>query len=686
VELDLEYAAPRFRQFLAKLPAGRYVIEYTDSTHLSDGQWEPLLTVEVESMDAAPAGLTQELMHPYYVVRFAKPVPVAAPEPSADVPPTKSGEKAAGNEASRASKKAAPESKRQEDLARKERVLKDQLGQCLARGGLLRPEFAPQEAADLLRLSREQALIFLPDTNALFNGTLHWLTQALRRSQIWIQPVAISLAQVQQRDAKLKSLVGSPGQANYRQALGSRTFVNATLGLLERLGKRYQVLEVTPELLRYMQPASRQGSDPDQGDVLEDRLLLEAIHVAWRSTRSRAERRVVTSDVLFARVLHAEGLSPLFLLPPSLPDEPVPCMRFEPLSQRFEGAPLPHLLWDMAHTFGTVRLRREEGEEVAQLSTYWPRKGFQDWTAERLKVRMQAKEPIPAPVPATAAPEHRFSNAPVPEVSLVTVLNLGGKLIRGPGTLEELAERFKERLGESTLRNAAEVLLRAGLATFGDGRLVATAALRHLEDALDDSVSDKIWSVDFVDGVLMNCWVDEYKGFEPYMRLCHMLNERGSLPLRDPASDLRAFLGNPSSRAYERLVRYPVYLAQAYTDGAVIRNGSYSPGLDQLAKEFQEVFPFDAEDGLAPVSKLKRALCRRLSVSPWKLQILLVECAEAGLLNDYVFEPAAAPQLEPPGDMVLRGTLDTLVEVPVYWDHIVVNGRPVFTIRRRAQP
>jgi hypothetical protein len=225
--MDLSYADPKLREHVARLTSGRYRVDYTDSTHMPDGQWRSLLDIWLEARRPRQG---EDLTSPYYTV-----------SPSLDTP-------VGGGKLT--SKPGASEPQQGGEGDREKRALRDQLGQSLVRCGLLRPDIGDQEAVDLLNLSRARAVILMPDTNSLINGTMHWLARALGRTQLWVQPVSISLTQVQNRDAHLKSLVGKAKGSNLSQALRSRAFVNASLGLMERLGDRYQVLEVAPELLR----------------------------------------------------------------------------------------------------------------------------------------------------------------------------------------------------------------------------------------------------------------------------------------------------------------------------------------------------------------------------------------------------------------------------------------------------
>ncbi len=222
-------------------------IEYSDSTHCAQGSWTRLARVPFQYPDPPLVG--SENAHGYYSISVA--------------------------------------------LEKKSHILEDTLAQVLLRCGILRPQFTRQTLNDLFSLAQSRAVVLVPDTNALSTGTLSWLLKILPDTHVWLLPVVISLIQVQQRHAQLKNLLNEKNRhkpGNIAVALRSRQMVNASLSLLERQRERYQILEVDPQLLRYVRPGGSAAGDHDQSDILEDRLLMEAIHAAIRATRSRAEK------------------------------------------------------------------------------------------------------------------------------------------------------------------------------------------------------------------------------------------------------------------------------------------------------------------------------------------------------------------------------------------------------------
>jgi len=165
-------------------------------------------------------------------------------------------------------------------------------------------------------------------------------------------------------------------------------------------------------------------------------------------------------------MLHAEAIPSLFLQAPILKGGQVfPSIRYEPLAQEFQGAPLSHLLWDLAHSLSSVRLCSAESVELVRLDTYWPEKTAQDWVSEALVVNFLES----ARIEEASVDDQRevgiFSKASVPEASLLQVLRVAGAILNGASDFESLFMFFadEDRPSKPVSRMALEVLLRAGM-------------------------------------------------------------------------------------------------------------------------------------------------------------------------------------------------------------------------------
>lgn len=393
----------RTQALLSSLPAGQYNLEYHDATHLSADDWVRLALVDVRAT-SVPNGedLTERLDQFYTLSAALGDLPE---KPKAGAAPKNKGEGAQDPVA---------------DYERRVRTVLDAMSLALARLGLITPEADETLLQAVAALNEEDGVVLIPDTNALHNGAMHWLLKILRTPAVWVLPLVASMTTVQTRDASLKGMLSKFRFANVKQALRSRGLVNGTLGLIERNRGRMQVVEIDPSLLRYQKMASGNGSDPDQSDVLEDRLIIEGIHGILRSMRSRTARRVVTSDVNIARVLAAEGVDTLFVPTIALGSRVIECLRYDPLMRGFAGAPIDALLWEFAHAFGAVRLARG-GVPIARADCYWAGKSPADWKAERLICDFSGVAPVSVSADADGSVEVGGDTQPIPADTVVAM-------------------------------------------------------------------------------------------------------------------------------------------------------------------------------------------------------------------------------------------------------------------------
>ncbi|APH72978.1 hypothetical protein BSQ44_17600 [Aquibium oceanicum] len=527
-------------------------------------------------------------------------------------------------------------------------------------------------------------------------------------------PFVMSLTQMQAREATLKSLARSGKDGNLAQALRSRALVNAGLSFLERNQHRYQVLELDPSLLRYLRAAGKGGLDQDEGDVLEDRLLIEGVHTVLRSTRTRAKQLVVTSDVLLSRVLGAEGIPNICLPTPKLQEKEIPSFRYDAWAGTFMGTSIRGLLWDLTHAFGTVRMQSSRKVSLS-LSCYWPGKQPQDWVAECLDVRNLDDAATPAkkagsapPQPAQTAkrkgakakdanpvismpveaverpdgatsPEEEpgtdafsrvFSNAAIPQSSLPLALRIAGALYAsGKLTFAELMEKLPavSRPNEGNVRRSLEVIRRAKLVDFDGKTIVSRAELDDVEGCLQRADLDRVSK--------------QFQNFEPYRVILGHLQENGELTREHVRGILTAALGaEVAQEASIRLVRYHVLLGQCWSDGAVWRDGSRRPDAPGFLQAFETAYESAARDNIAQVSEFLPIICRGVLISPWAVSRSLQEHARV-LSEKFAFGYAVGGK--PTGvDAVISGSLLELEEVPVPMDRFEIGGRPVFTIER----
>jgi hypothetical protein len=666
------------------LTSGRHVISYSDSTHTQKDEWLNILEVDVQQ---PPHGRIFDEAERFYQVRhLVDTIPAKKTDPT---------------------------------------QLKDLLGLSLTRLGLLEPELPGDLFEQVRSLHDESGIVLIPDSNSLYNGSLHWLLHVLRKSTVWILPFVVSLTQIQERDARLKGMVNKHKQDNARQALRLRATINASLGLLQRHKSRYQVLELDPTLLRYLRMTS---SADGEGNILEDRLLIEGVHAVLRATRTRAKQLVVTSDVLMARVLEAEGINHLYLPSPKIVDDPIRCVRYNALAQTFSGAPLRLLLWDLAHCLASVRLVRQDDGSGFTLSAYWPGKTPEDWRRERLGVEfyqgsfgggpkagapdkhesdptsrggqsvseVSSSSAVETPTEeggrASADQRHRTiaeiggrakarldrhktakspasGDAYLPRASLVQVLRVGGALRRlRQANLSSVVANIGEadRPTPEIARRALQILERVGAALHEGSEYLATSILDLMNEHLSNENLDALSQL--------------FLRFPPYALVQNVLHDRGDLERSQIEPLLReAAKGDLNTDAAARFPRFHVLLGQAWTDGEVTVDGSSRPDDATFEAAFRAAFGQLHRDGLAKVSELLPALCSSLRMSPWAAGRRIEDLVISGRLVRFAFQPAAGrkPIVR---DKVVSGELDSVTEVAVPVDRLLIAGRPIFTV------
>lgn len=265
-----------------------------------------------------------------------------------------------------------------------------------------------------------------------------------------------------------------------------------------------------------------------------------------------------------------------------------------------------------------------------------------------------------------------FSRAPLPEVSLASILRLAGALAAGgAGPLSSVGTRVSAAtpLGRDPLRMAAEVLVRSGLASVSpDGQLSPSPLLMGLDQALQQEDLDGASRV--------------FCAYRPYAIVLAVLYEAGSIDRNEAHTVLRERVGGGSREAIARLLRFPVYLGQAWTDGGVIRDGSARSSEDEVVNTFVTSFAYVGREGLASVEELLVAICRALRSAPWFIARRIGDALARGRLSEFVFQAAAGRPIRRI-DEIVRGSLVAIRLEPVPIDRLHIAGKPVFSVSRR---
>lgn len=635
ISLDGFRALPSYRQLTGKLS-----LEYSDMSHLSKDEWCKFLEIHLER---APSGSTFSEAEQTFEISVAL-----------------------AEKISKHSQHAY--------------ALKDLIKLALTRLGILEPLCYPELLRNLSELVEADGIMLVPDTNVLNNGGMHWLLQLFSRSTVWILPFVLSLTQVQEKDAKLKNLFNNAkgekeGQKNAKDALRSRAMINSSLGLLQRNKSRYQVLELDPTLLRYHRSTGKDG----EGDVLEDRLLIEGIHAILRATRTRAAQRVVTSDVMMARILEAEGVPCLYIPSADLPPSPIPNINYRPMAKAFVGASLADLLWELTHALGSVRIKQGV-DTVLMLEAYWPQKNPEEWRNEKLVVSIFDKQLIRvdeaktspaikdgAIMAAADKGDTVLSNAFLPQSSFSQLMRVASYVPKtGITSIESLIQEYGD-IDKGNARRSLEILRRLSIIKSQGADLSSAENMSLVERLLAAQELDRLSEL--------------FATFSPYTILMENLREHGDLA----KSNIEDILRNASDRdvgkeSSVRLAKYPILLGQAWTAKVgFISDGSNRPSNEVFLEAFDKSFQAASHDSLAKVQDVLLSLCLELRMSPWAAKRQWQAIAARDGLKKYVMQPAAG-QKPIAADKVAGGSLREPAEVPVYVDRIELGERPVFTI------
>lgn len=648
-----------FNRLLRNLESGEYFIDYHDSTHLEHEEWVQLLSIKTRGLEGV-SELTEADLR--YEATDGGPSFVAKPDIQ-----------------------AVHHSK---DLSPYVSLLRDQLSQCFVRAGMLRPIGSRQSQREIFDLHRERSVLLIPDTNALGNGSIHWLSSVFSNINLNLVPIAISLHQIQEKDRKLKSLLEKDKVTlgSLKTALRCRALVNNAFSLLHYFRGNYEILEVPPELLRYVRPSSGKTGEQDETDVLEDRLLIESIHRIIKKTRSKCKKLVVTADVTLSRVLHAEAIPFLSLLVPILePDKEILCFNFDPISRRYSGCTLPRLLWLLLQVFSEIRLRRASGETIAKLALYWPSKTADDWTNQRFQLvateserrttsnHLNSAQDVDSFKPLAKAEntpankeEGHFSGLASPQISLLPIIQLASVLPTKEISSTDFFDMCFRTLNfsESQTKNAGEVLIQTKLLSLWRGKLMQTELLEEFAIIVNNNDLDRL-----------DKFFDQY--YEPYKLLRQHLIENGSLP-EELSSKIQRQWSKSSKFAYRNLRPFFLYLGQASLERNLLKDGTNRPSDNVFVSKVLELLQYK---DLLPVSDLIQSITTELNMSPWSAKIQLEKVICNSELNQFRFDAATQPK-SLYSNKILTGPFSSPELKPVSISSIEVGGKPIFTVAR----
>jgi hypothetical protein len=269
----------------------------------------------------------------------------------------------------------------------------------------------------------------------------------------------------------------------------------------------------------------------------------------------------------------------------------------------------------------------------------------------------------------TITGEEKFSTAVLLEVAFPQVLKVANALAEEGGTLSEIRDRIHNQApSEEIVLLCEEMLLRAGFAALEEQKVLPTPALGKLLSALESFCLDEASAL--------------WETYKPYQLVCETLKERGRVKLSASLPLLVKRLGRrPSREASDRLWRIPVYLAQAWTLGGELRDGSNRPDRKLIMDELLTLFRRLAKDGLCLLSDILPELCGNLRISPWAAGREIQSLVEDGSLSEVSFQPSAGKKIAT-RDQVVYSKDGEIKTASVALDRLEIGGRPVFALVR----
>ena len=346
---------------------GIWIIEYHDGTHLSEGTYLCLGKIEIE--ECTLDGNCFFRFYPCSSEHLEKLI----------------------------SKKWKDElnCKQVKDQAKKavETIL-GQLRESAFRLGLLKPYFEIENCKFITE--RKFATVVL-DTNALRNGAARHLQEQFPKARIWIIIPTVTLMEIGEKAATIKSRVNSDPKPNNSALIRSRPQVTIAPQAVKWIRENFptETLELAPELLRAFRGYETRGNDPYKEPdriSINDRLILEGIKDLRRQRNLSEGVYLMSGDKDMSRLARLEGIQTIY---PNMPDIQgvsggIYSIRYSVESTTYVACSIHHFLWDLTHVFSKIRVRKctkeAQNSEELELSYYYPTKLVNDWVDDKLEV------------------------------------------------------------------------------------------------------------------------------------------------------------------------------------------------------------------------------------------------------------------------------------------------------------
>jgi len=332
------------------------------------------------------------------------------------------------------------------------RKIEDAYIASLVRSGMLRPRF---DGVAIESLGEANGAIIIPDTNAILNGALHYVTRHFSShiGYVGIPEDVEKELKTKTNDFKTKvdnllkkqrqspgASAGAPKEAeDWSEIPILRGFAQNAVGALRKgiLPVEYEVLPIQASSLK---------SAGEDGEII--RTVAEFL----RKRHATAPVYFITYDYNMARFCHMRQLNVIFCRQPKLDDvSPTYSIRYDARTEQLVFVDLADLLWELAYAFNTVQLRAGDGK-LLTLMSHNPESQYSNW----INNEMHIDEEIPV---STNASDHA-AKPRVFDIGFLAILKGVKHIVELPSPVGE--ETLVEHTGAT--KGTVKELLAFGLA------------------------------------------------------------------------------------------------------------------------------------------------------------------------------------------------------------------------------
>ena len=356
----------------ARFSKGTWIVEYHDQTHVSEGNYLCLGKVEIEGW--TPSGNC-----------FFWFCPCCGKKLEEDI----------CNEWERKAWKGKLDPQQKEGQPEKAvKTILDQLRESMVRLGILQPYL---EIKNREFITERKFAIVVLDTNALRNSAVYHLQEQFPETQLWIIIPTVTLMEIGERFATIKSRVNDKPKPSNAALIRNRPQVTITSQAVKWIREHFptETLELAPELLRAFHGYETRSTDPykePERISINDRLILEGIKDLRRQRNLSEEIYLMSGDKDMSRLARLEGIQTIY---PDIPDiqgvsKGIYSIRYSLESRTYVACSIHRFLWDLTHVFSKIRVRKctddTEKREKLELSYYYSTKLVNDWVEDKLEV------------------------------------------------------------------------------------------------------------------------------------------------------------------------------------------------------------------------------------------------------------------------------------------------------------